>query len=440
MVICMVGTGYVGLVVGACLAGSGNQVMCVDTDAAKIEMLNQGLLPIYEPGLQEIVAHNRQADRLHFSTDVAAAVRASQLVFIGVGTPPTEDGSADLQHVVAVAHTIGQNLNGYKVIVTKSTVPVGTGDRIRQTIASYTDQPFAVVSNPEFLKEGDAVQDFLKPDRIIIGTDDPRARSIMEELYAPFQRTSDRILFVDLRSAEMTKYAANAMLATRISFMNDIAWLCEAVGADVTAVRRGLGSDPRIGSKFLFPGVGFGGSCFPKDLRALVRTGREHDRPMAILEAVIQVNERQKNLLVDKLRRHFGDSLAGLTVAVWGLAFKPGTDDLREAPAVHTIQSLNDLGVRVRAADPVATERARALFGPQVACFVDEYQALDGADALLVMTEWSAYRQPDFPRMKAIMAQAVILDGRNIYSPSKMRELGFTYYAVGRPPVVPDKP
>jgi UDPglucose 6-dehydrogenase len=436
MNICVVGTGYVGLVVGCCLAGSGNRVTCTDTDAAKIAMLNRGEVPIYEPGLEEVLRANEAAGRLHFSTDVGAGVAGADVVFIAVGTPPGEDGSADLQYVRAVAATIGEHLTGYAVIVCKSTVPVGTCDIVSEIVGARTEHPFDVVSNPEFLKEGHAVEDFMRPNRIIVGTQSARARKVMERLYAPFQRTSNRIVFMDVRSSEMTKYAANAMLATRISFMNEIARLCDAVGANVELVRRGIGSDPRIGSQFLFPGAGFGGSCFPKDLRALIRTGREHGRSLQILDAVVAVNDAQKRVLPAMVAAHFG-SLAGLEIAIWGLAFKPRTDDVREAPAFEVVEGLLAAGAAVRVTDPVAMPNSRGALGDRVRYCDNEYEALEGADALVVVTEWDQYRTPDFERAKAIMRQAVLFDGRNLYDGERLAELGFTYYSIGRPVMRP---
>lgn len=433
MKVCVIGSGYVGLVAGACFADTGNTVTCADIDEKKIAGLKENVLPIFEPGLQEIVERNQDDGRLTFTTDVASAIRASDVIFIAVGTPPDEDGSADLKHVLAVAKTIGDNLNGYKVVVDKSTVPVGTADLVAKTIAERTDQAFAVVSNPEFLKEGAAINDFLKPDRIVIGTDDERAREIMANLYGPFQRTSDRIIFMTVRSAEMTKYAANAMLATRISFMNEIARLCEEVGADVDHVRRGIGSDPRIGPKFLFPGIGFGGSCFPKDVRALMDTGVKNGQEMDILKAVFAVNEKQKMRLVERVVEHFGDDLSGLTFAVWGLAFKPQTDDMREAPAITIIDALLSRGARVKANDPVATENAQTIFGDRIAYVDNDYETAEGADALLVLTEWPEYRNPDFLRLKSLLKNPVIFDGRNVYEPSRMASLGFTHVPIGRP-------
>ncbi len=431
MRIAVIGSGYVGLVAGTCFADSGNDVTCVDIDAEKIEGLNAGKLPIYEPGLEELVANNVLEQRLTFSTDLAAAVGSASVVFIAVGTPEGESGDADLQHVLQAASDIGKALTQYTVIVDKSTVPVGTADRVREAVAAQTSVPFDVVSNPEFLKEGAALDDFLRPDRIVIGTDTERAAKVMTDLYAPFVRTEHPIIFMDTRSAELTKYAANAMLATRISFMNDMAALCEKVGADVDSIRKGLGADRRIGYPFLFPGVGYGGSCFPKDVKALVATAREFGLELDLLRAVERTNERQKKLLIGKALKHFGD-LNGRTFAVWGLAFKPKTDDMREAPAIEVIEGLIGKGAKVRAFDPVATASAKKLFGDRVHFGQRPYDVLDGADALFVITEWNEFRHVDFDKVKQKLKTPVIFDGRNVYSPTDMRERGFTYYGVGR--------
>ncbi|MHB8420284.1 MAG: UDP-glucose dehydrogenase family protein [Myxococcales bacterium] len=432
MRIAVIGTGYVGLVAGTCFADSGNEVRCVDVDRAKIEALGRGELPIYEPGLEELVARNAKERRLGFTTDLAAAVKGAQVVFIAVGTPPGENGDADLQHVLAAARDIGKAMDGYTVVVDKSTVPVGTADRVRAEIGKVTSQPFDVVSNPEFLKEGAAIDDFVRPDRIVVGCDGERARAVMAELYAPFVRTEHPIYFMDPRSAELTKYAANAMLALRISFMNEIAALCEKVGADVDMVRKGLGSDRRIGFPFLFPGVGYGGSCFPKDVKALAATAREQGLEYELLRAVERVNERQKKVLVQKAVKHYG-SLEGRTFAVWGLAFKPKTDDMREAPAIDVVEGLLGKGAHIRAHDPVAEKVAGRLFGNRVRLAPDPYAALEGADGLFVITEWNEFRQPDFERMRELMREPVVFDGRNVYDPRRMRERGFTYYGIGRP-------
>lgn len=433
MKVCVIGTGYVGLVAGACFADVGNHVICVDISEEKIDALQRGEIPIYEPGLEDIVRRNSDAERLTFSTDVVRGIKESEIIFIAVGTPPGEDGSADLQYVESVARTIGDHMDGYRVVVDKSTVPVGTADIVKNIIESRTEHPVSVVSNPEFLKEGAAVQDFLKPDRVIIGTDDARAKTIMERLYAPFQRTNNRIITMDVRSAEMTKYAANAMLATRISFMNEISKLCDAVGANVDLVRRGIGSDPRIGKHFLFPGVGFGGSCFPKDLRALIRTGDENDVPMSILRAVVDANERQKLRMVEQITQAFGNDLEGKHFAVWGLSFKPETDDMREAPSVVIIQELLKRGARITAHDPVALRTARVELGDAIEYATDQYEATQDADALLLVTEWAQYRAPRYELLKERLKTPVIFDGRNLYATQTLQELGFTHYSIGRP-------
>lgn len=431
MRVTVIGSGYVGLVAGACFAETGNEVICADVDAGKVGRLEKGILPIYEPGLEPLVARNAAAGRLRFTTDLAAAVRHGDVVFIAVGTPPGEDGSADLQHVLRVAATIGQHLDRFKVVVTKSTVPVGTAERVREAMRAVTDGDFAVASNPEFLKEGAAIDDFMKPDRVVLGTDDPRAEELLRELYSPYVRSGSPIHFMDIPSAEVTKYAANAMLATRISFMNQIAELCELVGADVFAVRKGIGSDSRIGQAFLFPGPGYGGSCFPKDVKALVHTARGVGMVPALFEAVEAVNQRQKRVMFEKLQRMVGD-LSGRTIAVWGLAFKAGTDDMRESPAVDLIEALLEAGASVRAHDPEAMNVARALWGNRVELVSDPYDALAGADALAVVTEWLVYRTPDFERIKAALGAGIIVDGRNLYEPARMARLGFRYTGIGR--------
>ncbi len=430
----VVGTGYVGLVLGAGLADSGNHVVCGDIDAGKIATLQAGKIPIYEPGLGDLVQRNTDAGRLVFTTDIPRLISETTVIFIAVGTPPAEDGSADLGHVLGVAATIAKHMDGYRLVVVKSTVPVGTCDRVRERIAAVTSHPFDVASNPEFLKEGEAVRDMMKPDRIVIGTDNQRARELLEEVYATFVRTGNPLLFMDIRSSEMTKYASNAMLATRISFMNEMAAVCSRIGADVDMVRHGMGADPRIGSRFLFAGVGYGGSCFPKDVKALVATGHGLGLGMPLLEAVEAVNAEQKMLLVRTVVELFGKDLSGLRFAVWGLAFKPNTDDMREAPAVEIIRGLVVRGATVAAHDPIATDNARtSLAGVEGVTFVeDEYAALDGADALLLVTEWGAYRAPDFERIRALMRQPVLLDGRNIWVPTKLKEMGFSYRGVGR--------
>jgi UDPglucose 6-dehydrogenase len=432
MRIAIIGTGYVGLVAGTCFADSGNDVVCVDIDERKIRMLQAGEVPIYEPGLEELIRKNVRERRLSFSTELAPAVAPAQVVFIAVGTPEGESGDADLQYVLAAAEQIGRAMRHYTVVVDKSTVPVGTADKVREAIAKVTKVEFDVVSNPEFLKEGAALEDFLKPDRVVIGVDSERARKVMGELYAPFVRTENPIFYMDTRSAEMTKYAANAMLATRISFMNDMAALCEKVGADVDFVRKGLGADRRIGYPFLFPGVGYGGSCFPKDVKALVATGREYGLELDLLRAVERTNERQKKLLVHKAVKHFGGSVAGRTFGVWGLAFKPKTDDMREAPSIEVIEGLLGKGAKVVAHDPVAERSARRYFGERIRYAELPYEAVEGVDALFIVTEWNEFRHPDFERMKALMKAPVIFDGRNIYDPARMKELGFTYLGIGR--------
>jgi UDPglucose 6-dehydrogenase len=431
MKIAVVGTGYVGLVVGACLSENGNDVICVDRDVSKIDRLRAGRMPIYEPGLEEMVRRNHSEERLAFTTDLPAAVKDSDIVFIAVGTPQGEDGSADLQHVLGVAHEIGRAITKYTVVVDKSTVPVGTAARVRAAIAEETTQPFSVVSNPEFLKQGAAIEDFMKPDRVVIGSDDERSAELMKELYGPFTRTGAPIMMMDTASAELSKYAANSILATRISFMNEIANVCELVGADVDQVRRAIGSDRRIGTSFLFPGVGYGGSCFPKDVKALLRSSRDKGYEFRILDAVEAVNDNQKLRLVCKMQTHFGE-MRGRTIAMWGLAFKPRTDDMREAPAISIVNRLLELGASVRAYDPEARDTARRLFGDRVALCEKSYDALNGADALAVVTEWNEFREPDFKRIKQLLKTPVIFDGRNIYTPGHMRALGFTYFSIGR--------
>ncbi|HSJ24058.1 MAG TPA: UDP-glucose/GDP-mannose dehydrogenase family protein [Longimicrobiales bacterium] len=432
MRVAVIGTGYVGLVVGAGLAETGNDVICVDIDADKIERLSRGEIPIFEPGLDDLVERNLADDRLRFSTGVADAVRASDVIFIAVGTPPGEDGSADLAHVLAVAEAIGRAMNGEKVVVTKSTVPVGTAARVRAVIREHTAHAVHVCSNPEFLKEGAAVDDFMKPDRVVVGVDSEYARRTLADLYSPFVRTGNPVMFMDVPSAEITKYAANAMLATRISFMNMIAQLCDAVGADVDMVRQGVGSDDRIGSSFLFAGCGYGGSCFPKDVKALIRTMRDTGIDPGILEAVDSVNERQKNLLLAMVDGRFPDGLAGRRVAIWGLSFKPETDDIREAPSLVIVEGLLERGAEVVAHDPVAMDAARTHFGDRIRYVDSNYAAVDGADALVLITEWKQYRVPDFQRLRSLMKQPLILDGRNVYAPDRMRELGFEYDSIGR--------
>jgi UDPglucose 6-dehydrogenase len=431
MNIAVVGTGYVGLVVGACFAENGNTVVCVDKDATKVRALQKGKIPIYEPGLEELVKRNRQEGRLTFTTTLPRAVRAAQVLFIAVGTPEAEDGSADLQHVLGVARDIARAMNGYKVIVDKSTVPVGTAEKVREAIRRETTHPFSVVSNPEFLKQGAAVDDFLRPDRVVIGADDPRGAEVMRELYAPFTRTGAPIMVMDTASAELCKYAANAMLATRISFMNEVAHVCEQYGANVDEVRRAVASDKRIGAAFLFPGVGYGGSCFPKDVKAILKFSKDKGYTFRILDAVEQVNAAQKQLLVTKMQRHLG-SLKGKTIAVWGLAFKPRTDDMREAPAITIIRALLAQGAKVQAYDPEATDVAKRIFGNAITYARKSYEALVGADAMALVTEWNEFREPDFARMRKLMKAPIVFDGRNIYNPQQMKGHGFTYFSIGR--------
>ncbi len=437
MKIAIVGTGYVGLVSGTCFAEMGTEVYCVDVDAQKIANLNQGILPIYEPGLEEMVQRNRKAGRLHFLTDLAACLNKVEVVFSAVGTPPDEDGSADLKYVLEVAHTVGKYMEKYLTIVTKSTVPVGTAHKVRLAIQEELDKrhsnlTFDVASNPEFLKEGAAVKDFLSPNRIVVGVESTRAKDLMTRLYRPFLLNNFRVIFMDVPSAEMTKYAANAMLATRISFMNDIANLCEIVGADVNMVRKGIGTDERIGHHFLYPGCGYGGSCFPKDVKALVKTASDHGYPMRILQAVEAVNESQKSILFRKLEHYFQGDLKGKRIAVWGLAFKPETDDMREAPSLVVIQKLIESGCQVTAYDPVAIPESRRRIGDAVRYAKDIYDAVVDADALLLVTEWKEFRMPSWAAIKKLMANPLVVDGRNIYDPKEMEEYGFEYHCIGR--------
>jgi len=443
MKISVIGTGYVGLVTGTCLAESGNDVVCMDIDARKIELLNSGTVPIYEPGLEELIRRNTAHGRLSFTTDMAVAVRSAAVIFIAVGTPPGEDGSADLKYVLGAAREIGRYMNGYKVVINKSTVPVGTADKVRAAVASKNKHKFDVVSNPEFLKEGAAIEDFMKPDRVVIGADSPRAIELMNDLYAPFVRTGKPILMMDIRSAEMTKYASNAMLATKISFINEMANICAGLGADIDNVRKGMGYDRRIGFEFLFPGAGYGGSCFPKDVNALVQTAKEQGVDARLLRSVDAVNERQKAVVSDLILRHFrtkgprkpsrnAKPLMGKTIAVWGLSFKPRTDDMREAPSVVIINNLLRAGAVVIAHDPVAAAEAKKIFKNRIRIAEDGYDALLGADALAIVTEWNEFRTPDFAKMKKLMKSPVVFDGRNIYNQQELRALGFTYYGIGR--------
>ena len=442
MRICMIGTGYVGLVTGACFAENGNDVWCVDVNKEKIDRLLEGHIPIYEPGLEEIVKRNIAQGRLHFTTSLAEGMEKALFIFIAVGTPPDENGAADLSFVYDVAREIGDNMENYKIIVTKSTVPVGTTLKIKQLVSEQiacrerTDIEFDVAFCPEFLKEGSAVEDFMKPDRIVVGTENNRTAELLKELFAPFTMRENRLLAMTIPSAELTKYASNAMLATRISFMNELARFCEVVGGDVDQVRQGMGTDSRIGSSFLYAGIGYGGSCFPKDVKALVHSGDSHDCPFTLLKAVEKINKEQREWFLNKILNHYGDAVKGKTFAVWGLSFKPQTDDIREAPALDIIPALVEKGARIRAYDPVATENAKhALNLPQDAVLycADNYEALEGADALLLLTEWPLFRKPDFARMKEVLKTPLIFDGRNQYTPKKVRAMGFDYHCIGRP-------
>jgi UDPglucose 6-dehydrogenase len=433
MHVAVIGSGYVGLVAGACLAETGNDVTCVDVDAEKIARLQRNEIPIYEPGLEPMVKRNQDEGRLTFTTDLGSAVRSSRVIFIAVGTPPGEDGSADLKHVLAVARAVGRNMNEPKIVVTKSTVPVGTAEKVRAAIRAETDIAFSVCSNPEFLKEGAAIEDFMKPDRVVIGVDNDEAKEVMAELYAPFTRQGgNRILFMDIASAEVTKYAANAMLATRISFMNQMALFCELVGADVNHVRLGIGSDQRIGRAFLYPGPGYGGSCFPKDVKALIRTSDDLGLSLDVLKAVEHVNECQKQIVLQKTLRYLGQDLAGKSIGIWGLAFKAETDDMRESPAIPVIEGLLEAGARVQTHDPKATDSARLIFGDRLMYAADPYSAAHGVDALLVLTEWLVYRNPDFDRVRKLVRRPLLIDGRNLYDPDRMAALGFEYHGIGR--------
>lgn len=441
MKISVVGTGYVGLVSGTCFAETGIDVVCVDIDKSKIDKLNNGQIPIYEPGLKDIYSRNVEKGRLSFTTDIVSSLQDADAIFIAVGTPPDEDGSADLKYVLNVAREVGRNIDHYMVVVTKSTVPVGTSTKVKKAIMEElairgVDIPFDVASNPEFLKEGNAVEDFLKPDRIVVGTDSPRAEKVMKRLYKPFLLNGHPIIFMDILSSEMTKYTANAMLATKISFMNDVANLCEIVGADVNSVRKGIGSDNRIGNKFIYPGTGYGGSCFPKDVQALIRTANENNYSLDILKAVEAVNYRQKSVLFNKLKNHFNGDLKGKKFGMWGLAFKPKTDDMREAPALVIIDHLLNAGAEVIAYDPVAMDEAKRILDDKITLANDEYEACIDIDALIVVTEWSEFRIPNFKVLKKLMKNDVIFDGRNIYDPEEMKELNITYYSIGRKSVL----
>ena len=431
MKIAIFGTGYVGLVTGACLAAMGNTVVCVDIDERKVNLLKSGKVPFYEPGLEPLIVQGQEQKHLFFTTEGREAARSSEIIFIAVGTPPKEDGSADLSYVLSAAREIGRGLQAFTVIATKSTVPIGTSELVRETIRSETQVEFAMASCPEFLKEGDAVNDFMKPDRIVVGCDDPRAVELMRELFSPFVRTENPVLFMDIRSSEMTKYAANCMLATKISFINEIANICEQVGADVSAVRRGMGTDHRIGFQFLHPGLGYGGSCFPKDVEALIHTAKAAGYPPHLLESVNNLNQAQRVRFLQKITTHFGSRLEGLQVAVWGLSFKPRTDDIREAPALTIINALLEKGAVIRAYDPEAMENVRALYGDRLRLCPSAMECLEGVSALVVATEWNEFRTPDFDRMKQLMAEPVIFDGRNLYAPAAMQRRGFVHYGIG---------
>lgn len=433
MKITVIGTGYVGLVAGTCLADIGNEVICIDNNIEKLEKLKNGIIPIYEPGLEELVKTNVQEKRLSFSDNLDSAVKQSQVCFIAVGTPQDKDGAADLSGVFEVAETIAKAMNEYKVIVNKSTVPVGTAKKVEEIIKSNTKFSFDIVSNPEFLKQGNAVDDFLSPDRVIIGSDSDRATKIMQEIYSPFLRTANRIILMDVKSAEMTKYAANSFLAAKISFMNEIANLCEKVGADAEMVRIGMSTDTRIGNKFLFPGIGYGGSCFPKDIEALINTGKENNCEMGIIKAVNKTNHKQRELFIKKITDLFGENLNGKTFGIWGLAFKPKTNDMREAPSITIINGLLERGAKVQAYDPKAIETAKLHFGNRISYTNNSYEALKNADALLLLTEWNEFRRPDFDRIKGLMNSPVIFDGRNQYDPLRITEKGFKYFCIGRP-------
>ncbi len=432
MKLSVIGTGYVGLVVGTCFAESGNDVICVDNDQKKVRMLKKGISPIFEPGLTDLLKKNIEEKRLSFTTDLVSAIKRTDIIFLALPTPQSEDGSADLQHVLKVVQQIGKAMNGYRVIVNKSTVPVGTADRVREMLATETAYEFDVVSNPEFLKEGAAVNDFMKPDRIVIGTRSPRALAIMQDLYAPFVRTGNPLIIMDERSSELTKYASNSFLATKVSFMNEVASLCERVGADIDLVRKGMGSDPRIGPQFLFAGIGYGGSCFPKDVAALLNTSITHHHEFEILSAVEAVNKRQKRIIVEKVKKHFRGHVKNKIITIWGLAFKPNTDDVREAPALTIIEALLKEGAQLRVHDPEAMEEMKKRIGTAVRFFDNNYDALKGSEALLLVTEWNEFRRPDFDRIKSLMKSPVIFDGRNVYDPRIMREKGFVYYGIGR--------
>jgi UDPglucose 6-dehydrogenase len=432
MKIAVVGTGYVGLVTGTCFAETGNQVTCVDINQEKVQQMQAGKIPIYEPGLDDLFQRNTQEGRLHFTTSLKEGIEGAKVIFLALPTPPGADGSADLKYILQVANDLGPILSDYTVIIDKSTVPVGTSDKVRAAIAKNATVEFDVVSNPEFLREGVAVEDFMKPDRVVIGTQSDRAKDLMSRLYAPLVRQGNPIIFMDERSAELTKYAANAFLATKITFMNEIANLCELVGANVDEVRKGIGTDSRIGKRFLFAGIGYGGSCFPKDVQALAKTSAENDYEFKILDSVMKVNDKQKTKLIPPLTKHFKGDLTGKKIAMWGLAFKPYTDDIREAPALYNIDALLELGASVSAYDPEAMEHVKQLLGDKITFTKNPYEALEGADALLIVTEWPQFRTPDFERMDSLLKNKVIFDGRNLYELNQMQELGYTYYSIGR--------
>ncbi len=432
MKIAIIGTGYVGLVAGACLADMGNTVICVDNDKEKLDRLEKGIIPIYEPGLEDLVRANFAEKRLSFTSNLKNAVEEAEVVFIAVGTPQSEDGAADLQYVIAVAKDIATYMNGYKVIVQKSTVPVGTAAKLEEIIKGITKEEFDIVSNPEFLKQGAAVDDFLSPDRVVIGSNSAKASQIMQEIYSPFLRTANRIVLMDIKSAEMTKYAANAFLATKISFMNEIANLCEKVGADAEMVRVGITTDNRIGNKFLFPGIGYGGSCFPKDVKALIKTGLENDYPMQIISAADKINKEQRVHFIDKIVERFGKDLKGMTFAIWGLAFKPKTDDMREAPAITVIEALLSMGAKIQAYDPKATSAAKYLFKDRIEYAKSSYEAVENANALLLLTEWNEFRRPDFDKLKELLINPIIFDARNQYNETRLKERDFEYYQIGK--------
>ena len=436
MKIAVVGTGYVGLVTGTCFAETGNQVTCVDINEDKINRMKAGEVPIYEPGLEDLFHRNVEEGRLNFTTDLAAGIEGAKIIFLALPTPPGEDGSADLKYILQVANDLGPLLKDYTVLIDKSTVPVGTSKLVRKAVAKNATVDFDVVSNPEFLREGVAVEDFMKPDRVVIGTESPRAKELMNVLYAPLVRQGNPIIFMDERSAEMTKYAANAFLATKITFMNEIANLCELVGANVDDIRRGIGTDSRIGKRFLFAGIGYGGSCFPKDVQALAKTSEENNYKFHILDSVMRVNEKQKTKLMPTIQSHFNNNLAGKTIGVWGLAFKPYTDDIREAPALYNIEALLELGCKINVYDPEAMPNVKAILGDKVTFSKNPYEAIDQADALLIVTEWPQFRTPDFERMDSLLKNKVIFDGRNLYETSQMKDLGYTYYSIGRQTVI----